>query len=66
MSPRFSDKFSVSTIPVSDLGERPTTSSKAIGRSTGRKTFKTDKKRNEAIWPESIESVLLEGQYTLS
>ncbi|KAJ3506847.1 hypothetical protein NMY22_g17116 [Coprinellus aureogranulatus] len=60
MSPTPSKSFSIGTIPVSDLGER-LTNARAIGRSTGRKTFKTDKKRNEAIWPDSIERVLLDA-----
>jgi hypothetical protein len=32
-----------------------------MGR-TGRKTFKTDKMKKQAVWPETVEAALLEGE----
>lgn len=65
-SPTSRNHFKVLTTPVSDfsVGTRRTARS-SMGR-TGRKTFKTDKKKQEAVWPESVEAALLDGRRLFS
>ncbi|EAU84973.1 hypothetical protein CC1G_04069 [Coprinopsis cinerea okayama7 len=51
------------TTPLCDLGTSPTRhlpTESSMGK-TGRKTYKTDKTKKEAIWPDYLESWLLQG-----
>lgn len=53
--------FLQQTTSVCDLGSMPTSGSSSTMGTTGRKTFKTDKKRKEAIWPDYLERWLIQA-----
>ncbi|KAH6902058.1 hypothetical protein BKA70DRAFT_1520995 [Coprinopsis sp. MPI-PUGE-AT-0042] len=52
--------FLQQTTSVCDLGSTPTADTASTMGKTGRKTFKTDKKK-EAVWPDYIERWLLQA-----
>ncbi|KAJ2929623.1 hypothetical protein H1R20_g7467, partial [Candolleomyces eurysporus] len=55
------NNFKVHTTPMSDFSvSARRTARSSMGR-TGRKTFKTDKMRKQAVWPETVEAALLEA-----
>lgn len=54
--------FTVNTTPVSDLGNgRRGRNVKGSMAKTGRRTFKTSGKERNAVWPDSLEIVLLQA-----
>ncbi|KAF5341784.1 hypothetical protein D9611_001154 [Ephemerocybe angulata] len=54
--------FTVDTTPVSDLGNgRRGRNVKGSMAKTGRRTFKTSGKERNAVWPDSLEIVLLQA-----
>ncbi|KAJ2916090.1 hypothetical protein MD484_g4335, partial [Candolleomyces efflorescens] len=58
---RSRNTFKVHTTPMSDFSVSARRSGRnSMGR-TGRKTFKTDKMKKQAVWPETVEAALLEA-----
>jgi TEA/ATTS domain len=53
--------FLQQTTSVCDLGSTPTADTESTMGKTGRKTFKTDKKKKEAVWPDYVERWLIQG-----